>query len=285
MELYMVQIKSLSFKYQGGMKPALSDINLAVPEGGFLGIIGASGAGKSTLLYAVNAAVPHHFKGDFYGEARVNGLDTVDAGISGISRQVGSVFEDIDAQMVASTVEDELLFGLENFNVPRGEIETRITEALSYAGISNLREREISSLSGGQKQKTAIAAITALRPKILTLDEPTGELDPRSSRMIYEHLKFLNESFGITIIVVEQKIMLLCEFAKHIAVMDKGKIVRYGTAAEVLRAPDELEKAGVHVPRVTSLGLKLREANYYDGDLPYNIPQAEAMVKKTLDFL
>lgn len=278
----MVDIKNLSFRYKGAERNALSGINLEIPEGDFLGIIGSSGAGKSTLTYVINGVAPHHFPGDFYGQVLVNGLDTLEAGAETLARQAGSVFQDIDGQMVASVVEDEILFGLENFGVPREQIEGRVAEALAAAGIADLRQREISSLSGGQKQKVVIAAITALKPRIIILDEPTGELDPYSSRKIFEYLKELNESAGVTIIVVEQKIMLLCEFARRLAVMDKGVLVREGNVRDVLQRPDILEEAGVNVPRVTTLGKALVEKGLYRGELPQDIGQAEGMMKEVL---
>ncbi|GHT60695.1 hypothetical protein FACS1894109_18620 [Spirochaetia bacterium] len=278
----MIAIKDLSFRYAGAEKNALSGINLEIPDGDFLGIIGSSGAGKSTLTYALNGVVPHHYAGDFYGSVLINGLDTVDAGTENLSRQVGSVFQDIDGQMVASVVEDEILFGLENFAVDHAEIESRLTEALTAAGIPELRKRAISTLSGGQKQKVAIAAITALRPRIIVLDEPSGELDPRSSRKIFEYLKELNEQHGITIVVVEQKIMLLCEFAKRLAVMEGGVLVRHGAVGEVLQRPDILESAGVNIPRVTTLGETLREKGLYSGALPHDLNQAQLMMKDVI---
>jgi energy-coupling factor transport system ATP-binding protein len=278
----VISIKNLSFRYEGGKRNALSGITIDIGEGDFLGVIGSSGAGKSTLTYAVNGVIPHHFPGDFYGEVRVNGLDTVDSPLEALAREAGSVFQDIDGQMVASVVEDELLFGLENFGVPREEIENRLEGALAAAGISGLRYREISSLSGGQKQKAAIAAITALRPPVIVLDEPTGELDPQSSRKIFEYLRELNEKHGTTIIVVEQKIMLLCEFAKRLAVMDSGSLIRLGTVGEVLQAPEVLEKAGINIPRVTTLGNRLKAEGLYTGELPHDLPCAEAMMKKIL---
>ena len=279
----MIEIRNLSFRYTGGNEDALKEINLSVANGEFLGIIGSSGAGKSTLTYAINGVVPHFFPGDYYGEIRVNGLDTVESGVDTLSRQVGSVFQDIDGQMVAQVVEDEILFGLENFGINRDEIEGRLEEALAAVGIGDLRFREMSSLSGGQKQKTAIAAVIALRPAIIILDEPTGELDPQASRKIFECLRELNEKHGITIIVVEQKIMLLCEFAKRLAVMDRGRLVREGTVKEVLQRPDILEKAGVNIPRVTTLGNRLREKGLYSGELPRDLPEAEIMMRGLLD--
>jgi energy-coupling factor transport system ATP-binding protein len=274
----MISVSNLSFRYRGAGRNALSSVNLEIPGGDFLGIIGPSGAGKSTLTYALNGVVPHHYEGDFYGRVLVNGLDTVDAGTEKIARELGSVFQDIDGQMVASVVEDEILFGLENFRVPPGEIEGRVDTALNAAGIGDLRHRALSTLSGGQKQKVAIAAITALRPRIIVLDEATGELDPASSRQVFEFLRELNREFGITIVAVEQKIMLLCEFAKHLAVMDQGSLVLQGTVAEVLQQPERMEGAGVNIPRVTALGKGLRERGLYSGPLPHSADQAKIMV-------
>jgi energy-coupling factor transport system ATP-binding protein len=278
----MIDIKNLSFRYRGGETEALKRISLSIPRGDFLGIIGSSGAGKSTLSYVINGVAPHHFPGDFYGEVIVNGLDTLEAGTERIARHVGSVFQDINAQMVTSVVEDEILFGLENFGVPREEIEDRLEEALAAAGIPELRTRAIASLSGGQKQKLAIAAITALRPDIIVLDEPTGELDPRSSRSIFEYLGELNKKYGITVIVVEQKIMLLCEFAKRLAVMDQGSLILEGTVNRVLRNAPVLEAAGINIPRVTTLGRALSKRGLYSGEPPYNLVQAEGMMREVL---
>jgi energy-coupling factor transport system ATP-binding protein len=275
----MISFNNLSFRYRGAERNALSGINLEIPDGDFLGIIGPSGAGKSTLTYALNGVIPHHYGGDFYGQVLVNGLDTVEAGTEKIARELGSVFQDIDGQMVAAVVEDEILFGLENFRVPHEEIEGRVEASLGAAGIGDLRHRSLGSLSGGQKQKAAIAAIIALRPRIIVLDEATGELDPASSRQVFEFLRDLNREFGITIIAVEQKIMLLCEFAKHLAVMDRGRLVLYGTVAEALQRPEEMEGAGVNIPRVTTLGQGLRERGLYAGPLPHNTDQAKVMIE------
>jgi energy-coupling factor transport system ATP-binding protein len=278
----MISIKDLSFRYKGSEKDALRGINLDIPEGDFLGIIGSSGAGKSTLTRGINGIVPHHFPGDFYGEIRVNGSDTLEAGTEAIARQVGSVFQDIDAQIVSSVVEDEILFGLENFDIPREEIEGRLEESLAAAGIPELRERTINSLSGGQKQKVAIAAITALKPGIILLDEPTGELDPRSSRNIFEYLKKLNQEQGITIVVVEQKIMLLCEFAQRLAVMDQGSLILAGSVEEVLGNAPLLEAAGVNIPRVSTLGRRFSERGWYSGAPPYKLGGAVGMMRAVL---
>ena len=132
--------------------------------------------------------MPHCYPGDFYGSVVVDGLDTCETALTDLSRVVGSVCQDVDSQFVTSVVEDEVLYGLENFAVPRDQMEGRVAQALADMGISDLRDRVISSLSGGQKQKVAIASILAMRPKVLVLDEPTAELDPASSRSVFDLL-------------------------------------------------------------------------------------------------
>ena len=246
----MIKIQNLSFSYIDAKEKALSKINLEVEDGEFLGIIGSSGAGKTTLSYAINGIIPHHYKGDYYGKVLVNGKDVFDTDPCQLALEIGSVFQDIDSQMTSATVEDEILFGMENFGFEKQEIYRRLEWVLKEMQIEFLRERDISSLSGGQKQKVAIAAILALRPKILVLDEPTGELDPAASRNIFRIIKELNEKYGLTVIVIEQKIRLLCEYAKKLAVLKHGELTFHGTVEEVLSHRDELADLGLNHERV-----------------------------------
>ena len=278
----MIQFKNFSFKYKNGEKNALNNINLNIEKGEFVGIIGNSGAGKSTFTYAINGVIPHHFEGDFYGEVIVKGKDTVESSPSELALNVGSVFQDIDGQMVSSVVEDELLFGLENFGVSHDEIEGRINDILEMVGIADLRNRNISTLSGGQKQKVAICAVVALMPDILVLDEPTAELDPQSSQQIFSMLRMLNEKMGITIVVVEQKIMLLSEFSKRLLIFNEGNIYLDGTPKEVLKDTTKLLDIGVNCPRVASLGNTLIARNLYEGQIPVNLDDAETMVREVI---
>ena len=278
----MIQIQDMSFTYKGENQPALQEIRLSVPDGGFLGIIGPAGAGKTTLARAVTGMIPHHYKGDFYGSVTVNGMDTFETSLPDLSRIVGMVFQDVDSQIISPMVEDELLYGLENFSVPREEIPARIEEALQKVGIADLRERTIGSLSGGQRQKVAIASIIALKPQILVMDEPTGELDPRSSRQVFSLLKELNEEHGVTVIIIEQKIMLLCEFARQLAVLSEGRIVRQGDTRDVLAHSEELEALGVNCPRVTTLSRILGEETGERQPACINLDEAEAMVRRLI---
>ena len=122
----MIRIQDLTFTYQDEPKPALAEINLTLRPGDFLGIIGPAGAGKTTLARAISGIVPHHYKGDFYGSVVVGGLDTVETPLTEIARLVGLVFQDVDSQIISPLVEDELLYGLENFGIPREEIRARL---------------------------------------------------------------------------------------------------------------------------------------------------------------
>lgn len=255
----IVRLEDVSFSYGSGEARALDHVSLEVSEGDFVGVIGPSGAGKSTLAAVLSGAIPHHFAGSLYGAAYVDGRDTCDVTLTDISRVVGSVLQDIDTQMVASNVEDELLFGLENFGVPHDQIEARLTGALETVGIPELRGREIATLSGGQKQKVAIAAILALRPRVLVLDEPTAALDPASSELVFETLRHVNEVSHVTVVVIEQKVALLCEHCRRVVVMSEGRVAFDGTPHEVFSNGARLRELGVDSPRVARVSNSLAQ--------------------------
>ena len=261
----MIEIRDFSFTYRESKEPTVRDVNLTIPDGTFVGITGAAGSGKSTLTYALNGIIPHCYPGEFFGSVLIDGLDTVETSLTDISRLVGSVCQDIDSQMVSSVVDDELLYGLENFGIPHDEIPGRVDEALEAMGILDLKDCAIDSLSGGQKQKVAIAAIVALRPRILVLDEPTAELDPASSVAVFDLLRRYAQSHGTTVIVVEQKIALLSDFADMLVIVDDGRLRFVGSPSEVLAHSDELLEIGVACPRSTSLANRLRSAGLYYG--------------------
>ena len=276
----MIQFRDFSFRYREGAEPVVRDLNLSIPEGCFVGITGAAGSGKSTLTYAVNGIIPHCYPGDFYGAVTVEGRDTVDTSLTDLSRLVGSVCQDIDSQMVATVVEDEILYGLENFAVPHDEIPARVDEALAAMGIADLRERTIDSLSGGQKQKVAVASVLALHPAVLVLDEPTAELDPASSVAVFDLLSRYARDHGTTVIVVEQKIALLSDYADMLVIVDGGRI-RFADAPDaVLAHADELLALGVNVPRATTLMNELGRRGRYAGPTVRTVAQAAAALQK-----
>lgn len=278
----MIRFTDFSFRYREGAAPVVRNINLTIPAGCFVGITGAAGSGKSTLTYAINGIIPHCYPGDFYGSVEVDGLDTLDSSLTDISARVGSVCQDIDSQMVSTVVEDEILYGLENFAVPKDEIPGRVQESLVAMGMEDLRDRTIDSLSGGQKQKVAVASVLALHPDVLVLDEPTAELDPVSSVAVFELLARYANEHGTTVVVVEQKIALLSDYADLLVIVDKGEIRYADSPAEVLSHSEELLALGVNCPRSTTLMNALRGAGIYDGPAVCNVPQAVEGLKEVL---
>lgn len=278
----MIEIRDLSFTYRESPQPTVRNINLSIPDGQFVGITGAAGSGKSTLTYAFNGIIPHCYPGEFYGAVLIDGHDTVDTSLTDISRLVGSVCQDIDSQMVSSVVEDELLYGLENFAIPKEEVEPRLEEALRAMGIEDLRDRAIASLSGGQKQKVAVASILALRPKVLVLDEPTAELDPASSQAVFELLRRYAREHGTTVIVVEQKIALLSEYADRLIIVKEGQLLFDDSPAAVLEHAEELLAEGINCPRSTSLANRLRKLGLYSGPACRNVAEAVRACEEVL---
>lgn len=277
----IIEMECVSFSYGTAADGAyaLKDIDLSVEEGTFVGLIGPSGAGKSTLASAITGAIPHHYRGHLFGSTLVAGLDTCEASLTDIAKVAGSVLQDIDAQMVASVVEDELLFGLENFGIDHREIEGRIASALDAVGIADLRHREIATLSGGQKQKVAIAAILAMAPRVIVMDEPTSALDPASARDVFEVLRRAKELTGMTVILIEQTVALLAEYCDRVVVIDQGRIALDGTPTDVFSHGETLRAIGVDTPRTVRISNSLAEAGLAPNDSPaLTLDNAESLV-------
>ena len=228
----MIEISQLSFRYREGADPILKGIDLSIPDGAFVGVTGAAGSGKSTLTYAINGIIPHCYPGDFYGSVRVDGVDTCEVSLTDISRLVGSVCQDIDSQMVSSVVEDEVLYGLENFGVPKTEIPARVDEALAAMGIADLRDRSIAELSGGQKQRSSIARALLKNAPVLIMDDSLSAVDTDTEEQILENLIRLRK--GKTTIIIAHRVSTL-QKADHIAVLTEGELTEYGTHDELIR--------------------------------------------------
>lgn len=279
----IIEMKDVSFSYGASSQAALDHVSLSIQEGEFVGVIGPAGSGRSTLAAVLSGAIPHHFHGQLYGVTYVQGLDTCEATLTDISSVVGSVLQDIDAQMVASVVEDEMLFGMENFGVPHDQIEQRLVQTLETVGIADLRHREIATLSGGQKQKVAIAAILAMGPRVLVLDEPTAALDPAATQLVYDTLRRINRERGVTVVVMEQKVAMLSEYCDRVMVMDAGKIVFSGAPHEVFAHGEELRRIGCDSPRVTRIYNRLVADGVVSTGSPcLNVSEAEQLIARAL---
>ena len=235
----LIRFDHLTFAYPGAAAPALTDLNLALPEGELILVIGASGSGKSTLLRCINGLTPHFSGGALRGNVRVAGLDPVAATPRVLSRHVGFVFQDPEAQFVMERVEDEIAFALENAAMPRQEMRVRVEETLDLLDLTPLRARLLKTLSGGERQRVAIAAALALRPRILVLDEPTSQLDPKSAEDVLSALVRLNSDLGLTILLAEHRLERVLPFVDRVLYLpEQGKPVLCDEPRTVLRQID-----------------------------------------------
>jgi energy-coupling factor transporter ATP-binding protein EcfA2 len=208
----MIDFSHVSYTYPGAKEPALDNVSLTIPAGDFALLVGPSGAGKSTLLRCINGLTPHFSGGHLLGGLSVAGLDPVAATPEVMSRHVGFVFQDPEAQFVMDRVEDEIAFALENAAMPPQEMRVRVEETLDLLDLTPLRDRPLVELSGGEKQRVAIAAALALRPEILVLDEPTSQLDPKSAEDVLTALVRLNSDLGLTIVLAEHRMERVLPF-------------------------------------------------------------------------
>lgn len=276
----LLEIADFTYSYPGSRQPALSEINLKVEKGEFIGITGPTGAGKTTLACCLNGIIPHLQGGTFKGRIMIRGESLFNQSAARISRTVGSVFQDPEAQIISAEVEQELAFGLENLGFPPEEMEKRIENALAMTGIAGLRYRPTAALSGGQKQRVAIAAALAVLPEILVLDEPTSELDPVGTGDIFQVLSQLNRDHGITIIINEQKTDQLAACAGRIAVLNGGRLAMDGEPWQVFSRQEELEAIGVRIPQVAQLAGMLGGRDKYS--LPLTVDQGRVYVERLL---
>ncbi len=209
----MITFRHVSYTYPGTAGAVLQGVSLHLPEGSFTLVTGVSGAGKSTLLRCINGLVPHFSGGLLRGQMTVDGLDPVQAAPQVMSQHVGFVFQDPEAQFVVDRVEDEIAFALENAALPPQEMRIRVEEVLDLLDLEPLRHRRLETLSGGERQRVAIAAALALRPRILVLDEPTSQLDPKSAEDVLQALVRLNGDLGLTIVLAEHRLERVLPFA------------------------------------------------------------------------
>jgi energy-coupling factor transport system ATP-binding protein len=198
-------VEDLSFRYRDRSSPAIQGLSFTASPGEILLVAGASGCGKTTLIRAINGLVPRSYKGELTGQVLLHGENTAGWKLSRISQRVGTVLQDPERQILGTKVLNEVAFGLENLGLERAEIVARVEEALGLLRITELRDRDTFTLSGGEKQKVALAGVLAMRPSILLLDEPLASLDPASARESLMMVRKLADE-GLTVILVEHRV-------------------------------------------------------------------------------
>ncbi len=255
----LIETQKLHFSYDGGEGSpevkVLEGITLSIGEGEFVAVLGHNGSGKSTLAKHFNAIL---LPGG--GKVYIEGIDTsIEERIYDIRQRVGMVFQNPDNQIVATIVEEDVAFALENLGVPPKEIRERVDEALKSVGMYDYRERAPYQLSGGQKQRVAIAGIIAMRPRCIVLDEPTAMLDPSGRKEVLKTIRRLNRDYGITIVLITHY-MDEAARADRVVVMDNGRVVLDNTPREVFKNIALLKEIGLDVPQVTELSASLKES-------------------------
>jgi energy-coupling factor transport system ATP-binding protein len=231
----MITLTNVSYAYPAAAAPALHDLSLQIAAGEFILISGGSGSGKSTLLRLLNGLVPHFSGGRLQGRVTLYGRDTLQQQPRDLTDLVGFVFQDPESQFVVDRVEDEIVFAMENLNVPPPVMRRRVEEVLDQLAIAHLRRRRVSTLSGGEQQRVAIAAALAAQPRVLVLDEPTSQLDPHGAEEVLSALQKLNADLGITIVISEHRLERVVQYADRMLVLESGRIAALGPPREVLR--------------------------------------------------
>jgi energy-coupling factor transporter ATP-binding protein EcfA2 len=248
----LIETKSLTYTYPGATKPSISKVSIKVEKGEFVLITGPSGCGKTTLCRTFNGLIPQFYQGVLEGEITVAGLDAAKHPTYEMAKHVGLVFQNPENQLFALSVEKDVAFGLENLGYSREEMRKRVDWALDLTGITDLRERSPHEMSGGQQQRVAIAAVLAMQPEIIVLDEPTSFLDPLSAEKIFQVIYELNKRLGLTVVLVEHRLDLTAKYADHIVIMDQGTVRFDGQTRSILNQ-EEARLIGVGIPKATLL--------------------------------
>jgi energy-coupling factor transporter ATP-binding protein EcfA2 len=273
----LIEIRRLHYSYPGAEDEALRGIDLEVPEGQFCGIVGANGAGKSTLCFSLSGFVPHFFRGRLQGVVRVAGKPVSTSTLGELAGEVGLVFQNPFNQISGArfNVVDEIAFGLENLGLHPDEIRARVNETLEQVGLTQEADRSPLALSGGQQQRVAIAAILAMRPRVLVLDEPASQLDPRGSEEVFATLKNLTQRSGTTVVLVEHKLEWLATFCDRVVALHEGKVVEDGEPRQVLNSAS-LERYGVGTTVYTQAARRILREGLVEkaGPAPVTLDQA-----------
>ncbi|MBR5429457.1 MAG: energy-coupling factor transporter ATPase [Firmicutes bacterium] len=253
----MIEIKDLHYSYSKQEEPTLKGLDLEIRPGEWLAVVGRNGSGKSTLARCLNGL----FLPDS-GQVLVDGMDTRDEDqIYSVRERVAFVFQNPDNQLVATSVEDDVAFGLENMGLPREEITRRVEGALDTMRLTDKRDKAPHLLSGGEKQRVAIAGAIAMASTYLVLDEPTAMLDPLMRQEVIDSLIRLHQEQGLAIIYVTN-IMEEVLLAQRVILLDQGRVDRDCTPAELFSDPDYLAAEGLDVPQISHLAARLAAAGY-----------------------
>ncbi len=278
----IINFDNYFWKYTRTDKPALENINLEIEEGTFIGIIGPNGAGKTTLLYSINGLIPNQYYGVRKGNVNVLGKKVIDYRSEELTKIVGAVFSDPESQFTSMTVEDEVVFGMENIGLSVSEIQERLNWVVPLTKIGQLMDKPPYEVSGGQKARVALAAVLAMTPKILVLDEPTSMLDPISRKQVFEVLLKLKDELKSTIIVVEHSLENLVLMADKMVLIYNSHVALADYTEPFFKKIDFLLKHDVFPPEIIQFFYELFRLGGYKGKLPLSLDEAVNYLQKLM---
>lgn len=245
-----LQVRELCFTYSGTQHPALDGIEFSIPKGRSLSIMGRSGSGKSSLCFSLRGLIPESYPGEFAGDVLLDGNSISNRKVRELARAIGIVFQDFESQLLCSSVELEVAFTPQHLGLPREEIHKRVSRYLDLVGLRGFEKRDPATLSGGEKQRLALAAVIAAEPQLLILDEVTSDLDPAGKT---ELMKVIGDLYaGLETIVATTHAYEEAQRGDAILILDEGKSVAHGTSSEIICLPQRMEERGVR-PRDINL--------------------------------
>ncbi len=265
------ELNNFTYYYPRHSKPALYQVSLEVDEGEFLLLTGRSGSGKSTLARALCGLAPDFYGGSVSGDILYQGISLNKWTKSQLAQGIGIVFQEPDSQLFYRDVERDIAFGLENLGLPNSFMQRRVAEMMDFLNLNALRKRDSSTLSGGEKQKVALAGVLAMNPQVLILDEPTSRLDPVAAGEFLKLVKDLNDEYAITIILIEQRLEQSFTQADRIVVLDAGAVIFQGDSRKELRWA--IEQNYPLMPVIPEIF-----ARYTDKDLPLTVKEGRKLL-------
>ena len=279
--MVLYKLREISYQYPASKQKVLKDINVDIEQGKFYFLTGCSGAGKTTFCLMLSGLIPFKLGGKITGKFHFSGKNIENLTFDDFVGKVGFVMENPLSQIsgIKSTIREEIAFGLENLGIPKNDINEEIEKISKKLELSKIINKNPYNISSGQQQKVVIASVLAMRPDIIILDEPTSMLDFRSSRKLFEILHDFKKQ-GLTIIIVEQKIEEVAEFADRVFVFDDGQIIADG-GTEVLTSP-LLEKREIPPSIYTQLAREWMQKGLSETQfiLPVTLPEARSWFKK-----
>lgn len=275
----IIELKDVSYKYPLTENYCLQHISLEIEEGKFYGLIGGNGSGKTSLCNVIRGFIPHFFLGELTGEVTIYGKRIQNYTLGELALKIGYIFQNPFNQIsgVKDNVYEEVAYGLENFGVEREEIIRRVDAVMKLTHIEELKDKNPFELSGGQQQRVALASVIVLEPDIIVIDEPTSQLDPIGTEMVFEIIRTMKEK-GKTIILVEHKMDLIAEYVDELIVLEHGCVYKKGNKQEIF-SDSTIAAHGVNSPEIAKLGNLMKERKYDIPRIPMTVEEAVELLR------